>query len=116
MDEIERILQAIKQETPDFSATAHSPYDMGPLETAESARIVQTAQRALAANIGASVPVIGVPYWTDGALLSSMGSIPTCLFGPGDIGVAHSADEYVSLDNVIHSAQIYSDIIAAYCL
>jgi acetylornithine deacetylase len=115
MIEIEQILQTIKRETPDFNATAHSPYDMAPLETAESERIVQTAQRVLAANIGTRVPVIGVPYWTDGALLSSMGSIPTCLFGPGDIGVAHSANEYVDLENVLTSARVYREIIQEYC-
>jgi acetylornithine deacetylase len=115
MAEIEGILQAIRRETPDFNATAHSPYDMAPLETAESEEIVQTAQRVLAANMRTRVPVIGVPYWTDGALLSSMGSMPTCLFGPGDIGVAHSADEYVKLENVLTSAHVYRGIIQEYC-
>lgn len=115
MAEIEGILQAIRQEEPDFNARAYSPYDMAPLETSESERIVETAQRALAANMGARVPVIGVPYWTDGALLSSMGSIPTCLFGPGDIGVAHSADEYVKLENILTSAQVYRGTIQEYC-
>lgn len=113
--EIEDIFRAVKQETANFNATADSPYDMAPLETAESERIVQTAQQALSANTGVRAPVIGVPYWTDGALLSSMGSIPTCLFGPGDIGVAHSADEYVNLENVLTSARVYREIIQEYC-
>jgi acetylornithine deacetylase/succinyl-diaminopimelate desuccinylase len=115
MIEIEQILRAIKQETPNFEAMAHSPFDRAPLETAESERIVQTAQRILAENVGTRVPVIGVPYWTDGALLSSVGSIPTCLFGPGDIGVAHSANEYVNLENVLTSARVYREIIQEHC-
>jgi acetylornithine deacetylase len=115
MTEIEQILKAIKHETPNFSATAHSPFDRAPLETADSEGIVQTAQRVLAANVGTRVPVIGVPYWTDAALLSSMGSIPTCLLGPGDIGVAHSANEYVNLDDVLTSARVYREIIQEYC-
>ena len=53
--------------------------------------------------------------WSDGALLSRLGSIPTCLFGPGDIGVAHSAEEYVSLENVLTSAHVYCEIIQEYC-
>jgi acetylornithine deacetylase/succinyl-diaminopimelate desuccinylase-like protein len=44
-----------------------------------------------------------------------MGSIPTCLFGPGDIGVAHSANEYVNLENVLTSARVYREIIEEYC-
>jgi acetylornithine deacetylase len=115
MAEIEDILKTIKEETPNFNATARSPYDMLPLETTESEPIVQIAQQALAEKTGTKAPVIGVPYWTDGAVLSQMGSIPTCLFGPGDIGVAHSADEYVSLENVFTSAHIYREIIREYC-
>jgi acetylornithine deacetylase len=113
--EIESMFQTIKQETPNFSATARSPYDMLPLETTESEPIVQIAQQALAEKTGTRAPVIGVPYWTDGAVLSQMGSIPTCLFGAGDIGVAHSADEYVSLENVFTSTRVYREIIQRYC-
>jgi len=115
MAEVEDILQTIKREKADFNATARSPYDMPPLETAESQRIVQLAQQALAENTGTKAPVIGVPYWTDGALLSTLGSIPTCLFGPGDIGVAHSADEYISLEDVLNSARVYGGVIQRYC-
>jgi acetylornithine deacetylase len=115
MTEIEDILKTIKQENTDFNAVARSPYDMPPLETAESERIVQLAQRAVANMTGTEAAVIGVPYWTDGALLSMLGSIHTCLFGPGDISQAHSADEYVSLENVLTSARVYREIIQEYC-
>jgi acetylornithine deacetylase len=115
MAEIEEILHTIKQENMDFNAVARSPYHMPPLETAESERIVQLAQQALAEKTGTGAPVIGVPYWTDGALLSTVGSIPTCLFGPGDIGVAHSADEFIALESVLNSAQVYGSIIQRYC-
>jgi acetylornithine deacetylase len=115
MAEIEEILKTIKRENTDFNAVARSPYDMPPLETAESERIVQLAQQALAKMTGTEASMIGVPYWTDGALLSMLGSIPTCLFGPGDISQAHSADEYVSLENVLTSARVYREIIQEYC-
>jgi acetylornithine deacetylase len=115
MTEIEEILKTIKRENTDFNAVARSPYDMPPLETAESERIVQLAQQALVKMTGTEAAVIGVPYWTDGALLSMLGPIPTCLFGPGDISQAHSADEYVSLENVLTSARVYHEIIQEYC-
>jgi acetylornithine deacetylase len=115
MIEIEEILKTIKQENTDFNAVARSPYDMPPLETPESERIVQLARQALAKRTGTEAAVIGVPYWTDGALLSTLASIPTCLFGPGDIGVAHSADEYITIESVVNSAHVYSSIIEGYC-
>jgi len=115
MAEIEDILKTIKEETPNFNATARSPYDMLPLETTESEPIVHIAQQALAEKTGTRAPVIGVPYWTDGAVLSQLGSIPTCLFGPGDIAVAHSANEYVEIRDVLRASEVYRSVIMNHC-
>ncbi len=49
----------------------------------------------------------GVRYFCDASVLSH-GGIPSVVFGPGDIGHAHTADEWISLDslegakNVLH--------------
>lgn len=51
--------------------------------------------RQFFATIGQKRPV-GVVYFCDAAVLSE-GGIPSVLFGPGDIGQAHTADEWVSL-------------------
>jgi len=113
--EMEEILQSIKQETADFNATARSPYDMLPLETQRDDKIVQLLQQTLVEVTSKKAPIIGLPYWTDGALLAQLASIPTCIFGPGDIGVAHSADEYVSVEDVVDSAEIYCGIAERFC-
>jgi len=110
MGEIEEILEGIRHETSEFNATARSPYDNPPLETAPDAEIVQVLRKAVVEVRGTVDPVIGVPYWTDGAILSKPASIPTCIFGPGEIGVAHSADEYVNLEDVLDSAKVYRAI------
>lgn len=113
--EVEEILRGVRQEVVDFNATARSVYDMPPLETSSDEVIVQMLQKALAEVRGTETPPIGVPYWTDGALLSKLASIPTCIYGPGDIGVAHSADEYISLEDVINSAEAYRGISQEFC-
>lgn len=113
--EVEEILRGVRQEVVDFNATARSVYDMPPLETSSDEVIVQMLQKALAEVRGTETPPIGVPYWTDGALLSKLASIPTCIYGPGDIGVAHSADEYISLEDVINSAEAYRGISEEFC-
>jgi acetylornithine deacetylase len=60
----------------------------------------------LAARLGAVIDavagphrVVGVPYGTDAAPLAAAG-VPSVVFGPGDIGRAHTADEWVPLDEV----------------
>lgn len=51
--------------------------------------------RQFSTAIGQKKPE-GVVYFCDAAVLSC-GGIPSILFGPGDIGQAHTADEWISL-------------------
>jgi acetylornithine deacetylase len=41
--------------------------------------------------------------------------IPSVVFGPGDLRVAHAQDEYVSLDEVITAAQVLACAAVAWC-
>jgi acetylornithine deacetylase len=60
--------------------------------------VVTTAQKVLH-SLGLNPEVCGVPFGSDASKLSRAG-IPTILFGPGSIDVAHQADEYVSLEQL----------------
>ena len=64
---------------------------------------------------GAPAVIVGLPYWTDAAILVNEANIPTCLVGPGDIAVAHSPDEYVRVDEVVRAANIYAGTAQRYC-
>ena len=50
--------------------------------------------------------LIGAPYGADMRLLVNEGSTPTVIFGPGDAAVAHSADEFVPLAEVMTCARV----------
>jgi acetylornithine deacetylase len=69
-----------------------------PLEIARESAIVTTLLEQASAVIGQEPEVIGVPYWTDAALLAEAG-IPAVLFGPGGEG-AHADVEWVDLADV----------------
>jgi acetylornithine deacetylase len=73
-----------------------------PLDTALDADIVL---RLRAACVSSGVPdtVDGLWCWTDAALFAAAG-IPAVCFGPGDIARAHSATEWVELDQ-LHAAE-----------
>ncbi|MFO0899384.1 MAG: M20 family metallopeptidase [Pirellulales bacterium] len=43
--------------------------------------------------------LVGVPYGTDAAVFAGAGA-PTVVFGPGDIAQAHTADEWLALDQL----------------
>ena len=61
---------------------------------------------AAESTLGRRPMLIGEPYGADMRLLVNEGSTPTVIFGPGDISVAHSADEHVSLAEVADCARV----------
>ena len=52
----------------------------------------------------------GVP-WTANVGIFRQAGIPCLLFGPGSIRQAHTADEYVELDQVARAAAVYAEIL-----
>jgi len=69
-----------------------------------SADVTARLGRAIDAVRG-SHRVLGVPYGTDASKLALAG-IPSVVFGPGDIARAHTADEWVPLDEVEQASEI----------
>ena len=67
--------------------------------------IVTVTASAAADVAGAASPVEGVTYGADMRLLVNVGGIPTVLFGPGDVRVAHMPDENVPIDDLLVAAQ-----------
>jgi acetylornithine deacetylase len=55
--------------------------------------------------LGREIALQGEPYGADMRLLVNEGKTPTVIFGPGDKRVAHSADEWVSVDEVVACAR-----------
>jgi acetylornithine deacetylase len=50
--------------------------------------------------------LLGAPYGADMRLFVNVGDTPCVIFGPGDVRVAHSADEHVPLDEVLVCASV----------
>ena len=55
--------------------------------------------------LGREISLQGEPYGADMRLLVNEGRTPTVIFGPGDKRAAHSADEWVSVDEVVACAR-----------
>ncbi|MCL4418243.1 MAG: hypothetical protein M1365_16420, partial [Actinobacteria bacterium] len=53
---------------------------------------------------------IALSYASDGSVLNTYLDIPVIIIGPGTPEVIHSKDEYVLIDNLIKSVDIYKDI------
>jgi len=50
--------------------------------------------------------LLGEPYGADMQMFVNVGATPCVIFGPGDVRVAHSADEYVPLAEVVDCARV----------
>ena len=78
----------------------------GDTATAEARRL---AARDLADEL--DIPIgNAVDFWTESALFSAAG-FTSFVYGPGDIAQAHSADEWVALDQLAHYAQTIYRIV-----
>ena len=75
-----------------------------PSDVPEDAPIVRALDAALRASGEPSV-VAGVTAWTDAALLNAAG-IPAICFGPGDMSLAHAAEEWIELAEVERATRV----------
>ncbi|QHF24548.1 ArgE/DapE family deacylase [Rathayibacter sp. VKM Ac-2804] len=80
-------------------------------ETAEDEPLVRALHRAVRSRLGA-VEIIGFTAGSDAAWFGAEG-IPTVVFGPGDITLAHSPDEQVLVADVVDAAAILASTLVA---
>jgi acetylornithine deacetylase len=78
-----------------------------PVEVAEDEEIVRLVHGH------AGTDLIGVPFWTDAALLAASG-VPTVVFGPHGEG-AHAAVEWVDLASVERTVEVLLAVAADFC-
>lgn len=102
--EFERACDAVRARIPSLAVTLRHVLTQDPSDVSPEAPIVKSLGTALAAAT-LPAPVAGVSAWTDAALLNTAG-IPAICFGPGDMGLAHADEEYISLDEVDHATDV----------
>ena len=82
------------------------------LDTTAESGVVQTATQVLR-EMGLNAEPCGVPFGCDASKLSRAG-IPSIVFGPGSIDRAHTADEYVELDQVEQALEFQRRFILSF--
>ncbi len=92
--------------------TFEEPYLVDPaMETVPDAQIVLALARAQEATLGFERELAGAHYGTDGSKLAKAG-IETVVCGPGDIAQAHTANEFVELEQVELATRMYGHLLA----
>jgi acetylornithine deacetylase len=97
LTEVESILESLRSEDPEFSATAKLLFDRLPYTTPPDNSLPAMLEAAVTST-GHMTSRAGMTYWTDAAVLGQAG-IPSLIFGPGGSGY-HGLEEYVIADDV----------------
>lgn len=102
--EVEAAIGRVRSRRPELDASVVPGFSQEPNAVDPSHPIVAALSDALVAT-GGDADVQGLSCWTDAALLSAAG-IPAVCFGPGDIAVAHAAEEYVPVDEITRATTV----------
>lgn len=93
----------------DMQRIAHPP-----LEIAPGHALTQHLRARAAEVLGRAPALTGWAAFTDGALLQDAG-IPTLIFGPGELSLAHTDEEHIPLDQMVAAAEIYAGLALDIC-
>jgi len=77
-------------------------------------RIVRLARAAVAEAAGGRPAAVGFSGITDARYYLNQARIPTVILGPGSIAVAHTADEWVSVDELVAAARAYARLFVGF--
>ena len=73
------------------------------LQDAANGPLAESMVRA-AQSAGIDCRAVGVPYGTNAAAIAAAG-VPSIVFGPGSIDQAHTADEWLSLEQLDRASE-----------
>ena len=103
----ERALQAGKPTGVDARVTIID--DRPAVEIPADDPLVQALCAAHEAVTGEPARLGGVPGATDGTILTAHGGVPSVVYGPGGKWIAHQADEFVEVDEIVRCAEVFAE-------
>ena len=113
LDELRLACERIRARRPTFAAELRLLVAQGPSDVSVDTPLVRGLDTALR-DCGERVAVEGMSAWTDAALLNEAG-IPAVCFGPGDISLAHAAEEYIPLDEIDRATAVLASFAGRWC-
>lgn len=82
--------------------------DRPPVDTPQDAPVVEALASAHRAVTGSKAVFGGVPGTTDGTILTRDAGLDTVVYGPGGKWIAHQADEFVEVSDIVTCARVYA--------
>ena len=111
--EVRSAITRAQQRRPPLAAAVRQVLAQAPSDVASSAPIVSALSTALI-DRNERVTLGGMTAWTDAALLNEAG-IPAICFGPGDIALAHAAEEWIDTGEIERATDVLESLIINWC-
>ena len=111
--EIDAVCALLRSRIAAFDADVQLLFSQPPSDVDQDAPICRALGRALEAHKVAA-RTAGMSAWTDAALLNQSG-VPAICFGPGDMGLAHAAEEYIEMREVEIAADVLASLARDWC-
>ena len=86
-----------------------------PAQTTLDSEIVSTLKKFHSDVHGGNPEIHGVPYGSDLRFFTNNAKMPAVLYGPGDVRVAHSLNEFVPIREMISVAKVVALTIVEWC-
>lgn len=112
LTEIEAACARVAARRPSFRADCRLLLSQPASDVPPDAPIVRALAGALSES-GEPVRIEGMSAWTDAALLNAAG-IPTICFGPGDITLAHAAEEFVEIAEIERATDVLERLVRSW--
>ncbi len=103
----------VKATHPDFDARVTLSTAQLASDVSSDAPIVKRLRGALERE-RMPIRIEGMSAWTDAALLNEAG-IPAVCFGPGDITLAHAAEEFVPVEEIGLAMRVLTRVVREWC-
>ncbi|OED41326.1 succinyl-diaminopimelate desuccinylase [Chromatiales bacterium (ex Bugula neritina AB1)] len=113
-DEIKAVLDSVAGERATFRYEMRDLFSVLPTMTERDAPVVGAVADAIRQEIGCEADFVVSPGTYDQKHIDRIGKLKNCIaYGPGILDLAHQPDEYVGIDDMIDSARVMANSLAA---
>lgn len=119
--ELNDIIEGIKKDNPAFQAEVYDMFGRDellphmPFCTDKDDSLLGSVEKAVKRAGGDYKGVTTFPAWSDAGIMASNTDMKCIVMGPGDLALAHSAEESIGVDEIKKAALIYGYLACDYC-
>jgi acetylornithine deacetylase/succinyl-diaminopimelate desuccinylase-like protein len=114
LEPFRRLIEDLRRQHPDLDIEPSITDWSDPAEAAGDSVIAAIARDAIAAETGTRPSFVGFTGITDARYYINEAKIPTVILGPGSLCVAHTADEWIGVDELVIAARAYARIFVGF--